>query len=683
MPHAFALTPETKTGLELVRRTATGVCASPQGIDGVPELARTAYEALLAAEWAESEEAPSMPVHDFDRPQPSGDAYKAVFGYESAARTERASCGAVCYSYAVPADALSGEPCDVEAVSVRVIGDRYLAQGAVLRVVCPADPAPPPVAAFLSLGTASDPLCATAGQTDAKGDPIPPNKRTGLRVDASVELPEGTAAPAYVHVGLFLADYLTARGAGIEGGAMVAPATLSVRFSRAVEGDHSAPAAEVLEQAALNAGIFASSSNALTLLQKAPAVSLHATYSVALASAVFDSLADTSFESRVRNVLALAQALPDLYSASSDNSYRHGTEAYAVAGAQIAVETDGIKAAAIAFSGKTGNGVFHRLRLTNALDTSIPFRLVAFGIPGPVCIAATAGSGSATTPCHVGTPVLSYRTLLDKSFLAGKAASVLSLSSLGSSASADFDKEGATVSVPGVTLAAIDCPDGRFQSVDFDRPFESGWVSTVLLAFIPNGAPLSGASADPSVSLTVQCSTAINGDFGSSWNQDAANARYAWDSPPSGSSVQIWGNFHLTFSATIDGKSFRAGVTLEAPDGLRATVTRDSTYYTPPGGTEAWGKTKSQRATLAFTFPRTTGSVLMKAGDGTEVRVQYVIPAKSVTRHAWAVSHFNFGKIECNDEDIGALPATGTRSVSYATATLAPGHPVLERISAT
>ena len=230
-------TSNTATGLQLQRWTLRGDCAAAQGRDGVLELTRTAYASLRAAAWEKSAAAPSMPVHDngqvANKEIPEGDAWKCSYGYDETARTERAAAGAVCYTAELPAGAWTGDGCNVETVAVRVVGDRYLDQGAIVRVALTDDPAPPSVAAFEALATAAGPLCATSGQTDAKGAELAPNNRTGEREDAEISFPEGTAAKRYLHVALFLADYLGARGAWIEGGAMIAPDTIAVTFDRA------------------------------------------------------------------------------------------------------------------------------------------------------------------------------------------------------------------------------------------------------------------------------------------------------------------------------------------------------------------------------------------------------------------------------------------------------------------
>lgn len=233
--------PTTFTNLVPVRRVAVGVSASSQGRDGVTELTQTALANLQSLDWTESSEPPFFPVHDYAQNLPRGDAWKACYGYDAAARTERAACGAVVYSFPIPSDALTGAPCDIDAVRFTVVGDRYLDAGVDVYVLPSASATPPTVAAILSGETPAGTYCATGTQTE------PPNKRSG--VTDEVEVQPGTAATAYVHVALLLHDYVGARGAWIEGGAMLDGPALSITFSRDVAAD-TPPSTRILLAAA-------------------------------------------------------------------------------------------------------------------------------------------------------------------------------------------------------------------------------------------------------------------------------------------------------------------------------------------------------------------------------------------------------------------------------------------------
>lgn len=223
--------PTTYTDLVPVRRVAVGDCAGPLG-SGFDALARSAYTSLLAAPWTESSDPPMLPVHDngqtANRAIPHGDAWKCTYGYDKSARTERSACGAVCYSYALPADATSGTAANISTVSLSLTGDRYLDLGVDLYIIPSASAEPPSIPDILAL-TPAGTYCATSGQS-----PTPPNQRAG--VTAAVSATPGVAAQPYLHVALLLHDYVTNRGAWIEGGAML-DGGVTIAFSRSVAAD--------------------------------------------------------------------------------------------------------------------------------------------------------------------------------------------------------------------------------------------------------------------------------------------------------------------------------------------------------------------------------------------------------------------------------------------------------------
>ena len=221
------------------RRVLVGESDGPQGADGVPELARTAYADMASSTWTLDGSAPSMPVHEFDRSRPSGDAWKAVWGYDKAGRSQRGACGAVCYTFLVPSDAVDQtSPCTLDSVSLSVRGDRYLDQGAVVTLVNSSSAEPPAWADVLAASIQSDPVCATSDQT------VAPNKREAESAD--VELQVGAAPARYLHVVVRLQDYLGVRDAWIEGGAMLASGSVEATFSRSVSPDPDGPRPGVL-----------------------------------------------------------------------------------------------------------------------------------------------------------------------------------------------------------------------------------------------------------------------------------------------------------------------------------------------------------------------------------------------------------------------------------------------------
>lgn len=223
------------------RSVIVGVSDHPQGADAIPELARTAYADMAAQTWTRDDSPPTMPVHEYNRPVPSGDAFAALWGYSAQGRTMQSAAGAVCYTFSVPADAVDQSThgaCLMESVSIGVCGDRYLDAGAIVAAVPSASPTPPTWAEIIAATLASDPVCATGDQLDAKGEPLPPNKREGE--SATVEFAPGSAPLRYLHIAVRLADYLATRGAWIEGGAMLVEGGVSATFSREVTPD-SAP----------------------------------------------------------------------------------------------------------------------------------------------------------------------------------------------------------------------------------------------------------------------------------------------------------------------------------------------------------------------------------------------------------------------------------------------------------
>lgn len=214
----------TLSSLPYVRRTAVGVSATAQGADGTIDLARTAAAALADSAWAANSAAPSIPVHEYDRECPSGDAWKGVYGYSAEQRSQRSACGAVVYTFTLPS--ASGQT--VDAIAATVTGDRYLADGVNLHAVLSSSAEPPTVATLLAR-TPDAVVCATGAQT-AK-----PNDRVG--VIANVELANLGSSASYLHIALLLHNYECVRGAWIEGGAMLDPDAVAVTFS----GDVSAP----------------------------------------------------------------------------------------------------------------------------------------------------------------------------------------------------------------------------------------------------------------------------------------------------------------------------------------------------------------------------------------------------------------------------------------------------------
>ena len=220
----------TLTKLPFVRRVIRGI-SGPQPLAGTPQRAADAYAAMRAAGWAESDDGPAIPAHDYDADAPApGDAYRQTWGYNPEARTESTACGAACYTYRLPADATTGEACSVASVSINLVGDRYLECGAMVTFLASESATPPPFAQLVAAGETAGPVLV----------PDTTIERVNERLDTSATLewtPAGLVAPAYLHVLIRVADYTAARGAWHEGGAMLDPESISVTFSRDVAVD--------------------------------------------------------------------------------------------------------------------------------------------------------------------------------------------------------------------------------------------------------------------------------------------------------------------------------------------------------------------------------------------------------------------------------------------------------------
>ena len=232
---------QTHTSLTAARWTAVGDCSGPQPADGTAVRARTALEALMSAAWVSDDREPTIPAHAYDRGLSSvrGDAFKATYGYDASARTERSCAGAVCYVVRLRAGA-SGAT--LAGVAARVRGDRWLADGCRLSASLSASPNPPPLALLMASTLHSGVLCVPA-DADPSGKPISPNKREGVEETALVDC-SALSIPAnsmrWLVLCLYCEDYLSVRGAWVEGGAMLLPQTIAVEADGLATGDDDA-----------------------------------------------------------------------------------------------------------------------------------------------------------------------------------------------------------------------------------------------------------------------------------------------------------------------------------------------------------------------------------------------------------------------------------------------------------
>lgn len=467
--------PTTFTNLIPVRRVAVGVSASSQGRDGVTELTQTALANLQSLDWTASSEPPFFPVHDYAQNLPRGDAWKACYGYDAAARTERAACGAVVYSFPIPSDALTGAPCDIDAVRFTVVGDRYLDAGVDVHVVLSAYETPPSVRDLSARTPECPAVCATGSQTEA------PNKRHGETYDAEVE--PGSAATAYVHVALLLADYLGTRGAWIEGGAMLQDAKVEIEFSR----DVAEPSAR---EFALTSGYFSGYGGSKQITRSVGVISPH--YRLMYAAYAWDadenavSLGAPSNPQLEAYNLLLSPSVPrstvsqgvgasSVFNILGSSAIGFGSVAYSSDGTNLSPSI-----VAIVRSGLIESGKFSALKLsTSSADAAaLPIDVVAYAVASP----------------HFGI-MPDASTLCSPSFWAAKSSSISTVAKFEDAdkvlwqSDPDDPPSVPAVSLPVVPITTTRIPDGdtfertiTFDPVQIDQ---QGYPISVLIAFRP------------------------------------------------------------------------------------------------------------------------------------------------------------------------------------------------------
>lgn len=665
------------------RRVAVGISSAAQGADGVGELTRTAYAALLSASWTDSDAAPSIPVHDYAQPLPSGDAWKACYGYETTARTERAACGAVCYSYAIPADALTGDPCNIVSITASVVGDRYLDAGVDCHVVLSSS-ATPPTVATLAARTPDTTLCATGSQTE------PPNKRVGITAELSIE--PAVPAASYIHVALLLHDYLGVRGAWIEGGAMLASAAaggvnafgipaVAVEFSRDVAADSTSA---VLGEISANIGVF--DANLAEALFLVPFASIASTFDINISSDVYADLSDNYWTTVSNDILLQMWSgypfplMPDISRGPSTAEYKFSMYCRPRL-ARMAVERSHVSCCAFVFHAKTDKAKIAALRFPDPISTNIPFRAVLFGISGPQHLTLNADG------CYTESLIPSPKTIFNEDFLDGGALSVLHHSDvIGVDDGTGFEIThfDSTSSVPGRTLAKLDCMNGTLSRIDFDSPFASGAVSSFLLALVPNGAPLG-------TSLASSTTAAVSISFGTRYqiinmatHRQSINGTWKYFFSDFSSTVSSrYYNVEIIYSChasvTIDGKTYYAS--FEAPISLAEGVPQfscDLQFYTFGGDSTL----DTQRATATIKTAATLERIVFEADDGSKIFVAFTIPAASILETFYAIARFGRipGFLLAQNGTIvsRSLSVTGTILENGLDVSITPDPPILE-----
>ena len=210
-----------------IRYVRQGRTPEPVSCTAMAACTQQAFDALLAASWTRVGDRESgLPRHNWAQTGFSNrwDAAKYCGDYVDG--YQHGYAAAVVYTLRLPADALAGTVAKIASVAIPVRGDRWLADGCDIGVTLSASVTPPAWEAA--------PDDTVTGQLAV----VPSN--TGTDTSATVAF-DWSAAPktslAYLHITLRLTDYLTHRGAWIEGGAMIDGAGIAVTFDRDVAPD--------------------------------------------------------------------------------------------------------------------------------------------------------------------------------------------------------------------------------------------------------------------------------------------------------------------------------------------------------------------------------------------------------------------------------------------------------------
>lgn len=236
-----------------VRHLRQGVTPSLMTVTAMREMTTTAYNAMVATSWKQTDEQLSiLPKHHYAQTGFRNTYDAAKFCGDYAASQQNAYACAVCYTIEIPLDALAGTKAKIQKINATVYGDRWLSEGAVLAAI-PSSSSEPPEWAQVLIANYSSPDPAVA--IDSVSSWLPPLRKgqrsnTGPDNKCDAEIPlggSGIDASRYLHVVLRLADYIsvsqlvTADGtrdnAWIEGGALIDGSTISVTFDRAVSPD--------------------------------------------------------------------------------------------------------------------------------------------------------------------------------------------------------------------------------------------------------------------------------------------------------------------------------------------------------------------------------------------------------------------------------------------------------------
>lgn len=531
---------QTLTITPAARWRITGDSGVAQGADGTAKLASLAFTDMLRAEWEPDGNDPVLPVHDYDRARPSGQAFKAVYGYNADARSQYACCGAECYTYHLPASltqnayeatedtevvegktyySRSGEGTDIdpyvysEVVSpvdadvgayyeykpatvfiaaLGVVVDRYASEGVQLAAILTDSITPPSVSMAIGVAAAQTPALATNAQMDADGNAVVPNKRTGMAGPVGYSFGAGAAARPFLHVFLFMADYLSVRKAWIEGGAIFQTGELSVSLSRVATYEAADMVSGVValdigrpdDMAGLTMATITGNDG---VIKKLPRLAVWENITLAAKAGVLDEETDPIV--LFRNMLSFfcdaaalynGVAAADMVGSAARELAGEGEWGFTYGGDPVAPPT--LQFATVVAHGLTDGAIFRGLEFASAIDFGMAVRLVAYGIGG------THVFPSATLSA---TPLVWWGEVMRKTYRDGGRTSALFLSDPTTAATSLGDAsvaQGATTEVAVTPLCSIEAT-APIERLPFDKPWQSGEISTVVLSVIPSGVP--------------------------------------------------------------------------------------------------------------------------------------------------------------------------------------------------
>lgn len=483
-----------------------------QGADGVSQLAKTAFRNLLDADWEYDHDEPTLPVHEYDRARPYGQAYKAVWGYNADERTERSCCGAACYTYRIPDDAFDETNVDgvalLSQVAVQIQVDRYCDKGAIVYCELSHSSSPTKLNAIMGVTIEAQSWFATNEQTSDSGNEIPPNKRSGASGEATYNL-NSQAPQEYLHVYLLLADYESVRGAWIEGGAIFTSDSVNVEFSRTITfADDSVSVA--LTNMDVGRIDFTDSVTPVVAINSIPRASCWINWLITPVAATYFARTDKGWNSTVNYLLSHILNNPSLYDGQEDKHQIGGSINLSGNGTTTVSDLPSFGFASMVCHGLTYNKTFRGLKLEKPINPSsggtiIPYRLNAYGIK--------------TLPTFknnlCATPIPWWGDVISEEYRKGEKTSLKCLSDPTSAMTptngiSDVTQSSAqTTEVPVTPLASVDVADADIDTIPFDQPWQSGEISSIVLSLTPNSVPTSIATTENVYDATLSRSVKV------------------------------------------------------------------------------------------------------------------------------------------------------------------------------